>query len=154
MENYNITKPCGTCGKPVTRPRSKLKLQTSGLVFCSKDCRYKKGWAGIKKGTSLIGERTLEYYSKKYKGANKWAAIRDNANVIAASMQQTCSNCSYDKHVEVCHIKAISSFPLSAKIAEVNSPKNLILLCPNCHWEFDNGLLKVQRVGVEPTTVS
>lgn len=52
-----------------------------------------------------------------------------------------CANCGYDKHVELCHIKSIRSFGPEAKLKEVNCLDNLIQLCPNCHWEFDRGLL-------------
>lgn len=52
-----------------------------------------------------------------------------------------CYCCGYDKHYEICHIKPISSFELTATIAEINDDSNLIALCPNCHWELDNGLL-------------
>lgn len=57
--------------------------------------------------------------------------------------KQPCSNCGYDKHVELAHIKAVSSFPETATLEEVNSPDNNLVLCRNCHWEYDNGLLKV-----------
>ena len=49
--------------------------------------------------------------------------------------------CGYDKHVECCHIKAVSDFPDTALLGEVNAPGNLVLLCRNCHWELDHGLL-------------
>lgn len=52
-----------------------------------------------------------------------------------------CAVCGYDNHVEVAHIKAVSSFPDTATIKEINAPDNVIGLCPNHHWEFDNGLL-------------
>lgn len=52
-----------------------------------------------------------------------------------------CYNCGYTKHVELAHIKAISLFDLTAKLGEVNHSNNIVQLCPNCHWEFDNGLL-------------
>lgn len=54
-----------------------------------------------------------------------------------------CSNCGYDKHYEVCHIKAINSFSPETKVSDINSLDNLVALCPNCHWEFDNGLLEL-----------
>lgn len=54
-----------------------------------------------------------------------------------------CSVCGYDKHVEIAHIKAVSDFDDSATIAEINSVDNLIALCPNHHWEYDNGVLKL-----------
>ncbi len=50
----------------------------------------------------------------------------------------SCANCGYDKHVELAHIKAVSTFPDEAKLSEVNNIKNVIQLCRNCHWEFDN----------------
>lgn len=50
-----------------------------------------------------------------------------------------CVKCGYSKHVELCHIKAIRDFPVTAKLGEVNAKENNIQLCPNCHWEFDNG---------------
>lgn len=52
-----------------------------------------------------------------------------------------CSNCGYDKHVELAHIKAISSFPETATLGEINSPENNLVLCQNCHWEYDHDLL-------------
>lgn len=48
-------------------------------------------------------------------------------------------SCGYDKHVEVCHIKPISEYDLDIKVSEINHKSNIHILCPNCHWEFDNG---------------
>lgn len=49
-----------------------------------------------------------------------------------------CAHCGYDKHVELAHIKDVASFPDHSLLSEVNSEDNIIQLCPNCHWEFDN----------------
>lgn len=49
-----------------------------------------------------------------------------------------CANCGYSKHVELCHRRAVSDFPDSALLGEVNSPDNVVQLCRNCHWEFDH----------------
>ena len=51
-----------------------------------------------------------------------------------------CARCGYDKHVELCHIKALKDFDETAKVSEVNDSSNIIQLCPNCHWELDNNL--------------
>jgi len=53
-------------------------------------------------------------------------------------LQLPCAKCGYTKHVELCHIKPLSKFPLTATLAEVSSQDNIIQLCPNCHWELDN----------------
>ena len=49
-----------------------------------------------------------------------------------------CACCGYSLHVEIAHKKAVSEFPPTAKISEVNAPNNVVQLCPNCHWEYDN----------------
>lgn len=45
--------------------------------------------------------------------------------------------------MEIAHIKAVSEFEESSTIAEINSIDNLIALCPNHHWEYDNGIIKL-----------
>jgi hypothetical protein len=60
-------------------------------------------------------------------------------------LKKPCHNCGYNKHVELCHIKPISQFNENSTLSEVNCEDNLIQLCPNCHWEFDNGLLNIHK---------
>ena len=62
---------------------------------------------------------------------------------IASGRPQQCAVCGYHKHIDVCHVKPINSFPPASTIGEINSLHNLVALCPNCHWEFDNGLLSL-----------
>lgn len=57
-----------------------------------------------------------------------------------------CRYCGYDKHVEFCHIKPISSFSKDQTVGEVNSPDNIICLCPNHHWELDNNVLLIETI--------
>lgn len=56
-----------------------------------------------------------------------------------------CFICGYDKHVELAHIKPISSFSDESTLAEVNCSLNVVQLCPNCHWEFDNNLINIKE---------
>jgi 5-methylcytosine-specific restriction endonuclease McrA len=94
------------------------------------------------RGQKITTDRTIDSMIKR-KDANRYSYIRYHARQVMKHEVQTCSVCKYDKHVEVCHIKDISQFPLDAKLAEVNARTNLVLLCPNCHWEFDHDLLKI-----------
>jgi hypothetical protein len=55
-----------------------------------------------------------------------------------SSKPKLCTNCGYDKHYEVCHIKPINSFSEDSLVSEINHLDNLKALCPNCHWELDN----------------
>ena len=65
---------------------------------------------------------------KQYKKANK---------------PEKCFICGYKIYTEVCHIKAVADFEEVATLSEINSPDNLIRLCPNHHWEFDHKLIKL-----------
>lgn len=71
------------------------------------------------------------------------AVIRRHAHYVFNKhhKHQECKICGYNIHVEVCHIKSVSSFDDDILISEINSIDNLIGLCPNHHWEFDNGKL-------------
>ena len=57
-----------------------------------------------------------------------------------------CQVCGYTIHVELAHIKPVTSFPPETKLSEVNSSDNLLVLCPNHHWEFDNGLIRLDQI--------
>lgn len=54
--------------------------------------------------------------------------------------------CGYDKHFEVAHIKAVSSFDNESKVKDINDIENLIALCPNHHWEYDNSDLTIEKL--------
>ena len=84
-----------------------------------------------------------------------FARIRQIARAVYKQSKQPkcCVVCGYDKHYEICHRIPISTFSLSTPISVINAIENLISLCPNHHWEFDNAKLVVP-VGVEPTTTS
>jgi len=79
--------------------------------------------------------------------SNRYTNIRKSCVRIVKDWEKKCHSCGYDKHVETCHRKPISSYPRCALISEINDPNNLMLLCPNCHWEYDNGSLVVPDSG-------
>ena len=49
-----------------------------------------------------------------------------------------CAKCGYELHVELAHVRAVSDFSDDELLSDVNSADNVVQLCPNCHWEFDN----------------
>lgn len=59
-----------------------------------------------------------------------------------------CQVCSYNKHVELAHLKAVSQFDKKSLLKEVNNKDNILVLCPNCHYEYDNGLLSLEDIGI------
>lgn len=123
-----IIKICKDCGI------QKTKLKHDRCKECDNKRRANK-----------IDNMTIEEasYKNKWK-SNKFARIRDRAKTVYADKHQTpCQNCGYDMHIEICHIRAISDFPSDTLIKVVNSSSNIAILCRNCHWELDSGLLKL-----------
>ena len=60
--------------------------------------------------------------------------------------EMPCQKCGYSTHVELCHIKAVSKFDSTSKLEQINHPDNLLVLCRNHHWEFDNGILPIDEI--------
>lgn len=55
----------------------------------------------------------------------------------------SCKVDGYSLHVDICHIRDVRDFPMTAAVSEVNHIDNLVALCKRCHWEFDNGYLEL-----------
>lgn len=79
-------------------------------------------------------------YKRKYQ---KHSRFRDLARRLyfSSGRSNSCANCGYAVHIQVCHIKPVHSFPDTDFVSDINSLDNLVGLCPNCHWELDNGHL-------------
>lgn len=75
---------------------------------------------------------------KNHHRSSAYSLIRNRARISTKDRDQCCEHCGYDKHVEAAHIVAISDFSDDTLVSVVNDPSNIKLLCPNCHWEFDN----------------
>ncbi len=122
----NCKEWCGTGRKYCKKCREEKKINEEKELLNKlskmkkKDCCYEKGHI-----------------------SNKYAYIRWHAQRTHKENFQSCQNCGYKKHVELCHIKPIKEWSENSLLIEINSDKNIIGLCPNCHWEFDNGILKL-----------
>ena len=66
--------------------------------------------------------------------------------LLNAHRPRVCQVCGYDKHVEYCHMQSIKSFPDSTTVQALSGPENILVLYPNCHWEYDHGLLAASPV--------
>jgi hypothetical protein len=118
---------CETCEKHTERRDSK---------YC-KECNINN--------KCLFSLTTMKEIKNKKNDANRYSRVRANARLVMKKnkIEKKCKNCQYEKHVQVCHIKNICDFLDSDTVEYVNSIDNLIYLCPNCHWEFDHGLLRL-----------
>lgn len=104
-------------------------LQTKRRKYCNK-CFHSEFSA---KDITL-----KEAIYEKHHRSSAYALVRSRARSVCKTRDYKCEVCQWDHHVEVCHIKPISAFPEETLISEINSESNLIILCPNCHWDFDH----------------
>ena len=166
LKSKNNTTNCLLCGKPTKNPKfcsrscattfnNKLypKRTLEGkCVLCNTPIRkdytycdscnpYKIEWSKI-----TLGELQRR---RKYQ---KSSQVREHSRRVynSSDRPKMCCHCGYTKHYEVCHIKPIADFDDETLITVVNSIDNLIGLCPNCHWEFDNGLLTLPSFKTSP----
>lgn len=119
---------CVTCNVKLERKSFKDKRRK----YCDKCNPLKVDWNKIT-FSDVKGIRNYQKNSRIRQLARK--------TYLNSLKPKKCMSCGYDKYFEVCHIKAIHSFKSNNKISTINSLKNLIALCPNCHWEFDTGQL-------------
>ena len=61
-------------------------------------------------------------------------ATHEQDQKIAEKLPVVCEELPIQEAEKV----AIHSFNENSLVSEVNDISNLIPLCPNCHWEFDN----------------
>jgi hypothetical protein len=135
---------CGIDQKQKTRIRSN-KNKTD---FC--ECGNKKSKISLKcypcvkkdKRKSVL-DKTLE--SLPIKNSGRYALVRKYARITLNELkiEKKCKVCNFSYYVEVCHVKAISSFSQDTKISVINDPTNLIYLCPNHHILLDKGIIKL-----------
>lgn len=137
------------------------KRKKSFIKCCVPDCSNPARWSS----NTRCKEHHLEFKNRKeVKGNTPIGIFREKESVskdrswINVHIRQfarihykhltekPCAYCGYSKHVELCHIRPVSTFPDSATVFEVNAANNIIQLCPNCHWELDHGLLNISSI--------
>lgn len=145
-------RPEGTCMDCSAQiPKVRLRCKPCGMIAIQ--TRSEKCICGMDKElrsvrclncyTNNLLSKTKEdfQYINKNNKASKHTRIREQARKIAKEnglYEKGCNSCGYTKHVEICHIKPVSSFEDGTLITEINNVSNLVQLCPNCHWEFDH----------------
>ena len=159
IKNYNhhfCTRSCATSFRNHSRKRT--------CIYCGNKYLYDKNIcttnsckACVEKRYKDIKNLTIKDYihstSVKSKHQSyKYHRIRQFAKTWNSDRPKICQYCGYDLHIEYCHIRHISSFPEDTLLSIINASDNIYILCPNHHWEFDNGYLVVGPEGLEPST--
>ena len=127
---------CSLCGVPVS-----FKRYSDGRYYRRRFCDvcYRTHGVPVAKATkaSLFATR------KTWQSARSAIQKHANSTYFSSKKEKACVVCGYDKHVEVAHIRPVSEFSPEATVEEINRLQNLAGLCPNHHWEHDNGLLEL-----------
>lgn len=131
--------------KRYLKPRRKLVY----CLVCGKATQAKTGLCLPCLTIERAGKRDLitkgELHKKRSGYQSARSSIRSHAAYafIQSGREPRCVVCGYDNHIDVCHIRAVKDFPDSATLGEINHVDNLVALCPNHHWELDNGYLSL-----------
>lgn len=155
-------RPCANCGQLTTNPK-----------FCTNSCAAKYNnqhfpkskkqvmqWICVECGVPTTERRKycdscmpsqMNWMDKSIADLSRdghyqvYRVVRNLARKIYkdSGRPMECVVCKYAEYVEICHIRPISSFDKRTLIREVNRLANLVALCPNHHWELDNGRLNL-----------
>ena len=127
---------CVKCNKPI-----KINKRSPHTVKCQNCIDSEKIIIRI----PVDGLSKNELFEKRCNWQSARSGIRKHAErvYLRSDEPKQCVICGYDKHYEICHKINVSDFDGNTLINEINSLNNLIALCRNCHWEFDNGILKI-----------
>lgn len=138
--NHRTPQTCSECGEVYYR--SKDHCATKICVVCLAYQKDNRAHPGVKLG-ALMKAPSLKGRHPSWRSAH----IRLlNRLWNKAMLELPCAKCQYALHVELAHIRDITAFPDSATLGEINAPSNVVQMCRNCHWEFDNGLFSVQQI--------
>jgi hypothetical protein len=141
--NHNHPRKGKGKGKPICATAlCDNRVDSYSHKFCRQCIESKQMMVYTKNPTK--GDLACQYTKHNHR-SSAYSYIRWHARAVVMKdvEKKSCIHCGYDKHVELCHIKSIQNFSDNSTLEQINNPENLMFLCPNCHWEFDNGLLKM-----------
>ena len=142
--NRNSSGKCKICSCDIIFKRAKSGgyQKRSYCSKCLTEFRAKRNGADTYIA-NLTRDQLMSRYAKYYIGRNM---IRQHAKKIFndSKKDKKCIVCGYDKHIDVAHVKGVSDFDGSVLISIINNQDNLVALCPNHHWEYDEGLIAIE----------
>jgi hypothetical protein len=158
LEDYYLSpNVCKCCGEIIKVGEKQKVSEVRKKYFCNQSCsaifNNKKREKNIptqkkdrpEKFSYLNGLTKREFFEMKEIYYKFRSQIRKHAQYVYEKNEggRVCKVCGYDKHIQVCHIKSVSSFKDDDLITDINSKNNLVGLCPNHHWEYDNGYIEI-----------
>ena len=138
----------GVCKNPIGNNGDVFYKRTYATQCAGCNNKIKNCKSGLckkcfsKKEIDSFGNRKIADFSSTF-ARHKYQKIRHHAHRVAKfyKLEKRCMVCTYGNHVELCHIIPIAKFNKDTLLSVVNSPDNLVFLCPNHHWDLDHGKL-------------
>lgn len=155
QKTVNLVQKNSVCKECSASFEYTIKRNFKARVFCKEACRvkYSKKNSLCKAKSTSKPMAYVSALTKKeiFEKRSSWQSARSSIQKMATKIffklnKKSCEFCGYSKHIEVCHIKSVSSFSEFSTLKEINSPSNLIGLCPNHHEEFDAGILTIEEI--------
>ena len=183
-EYYKSPNFCKHCKNIIMIPDNERTAHTRKKKFCNQSCagKFNNNIRNALKNRVLVNCPLCDKMFYPYTNLSKrkyckdcWGKIRKQKSIsnktksqcssrlisfharqlmYSSKTNRECKICQYSKFVEVCHIKPIRNFFKDDLVSIINDIKNLVYLCPNCHWEFDHGFIKLEPTGIEPVASS
>lgn len=126
---------------------AKFPKRTAKKFFCAscgKQCQSRRMFCRSCRDGFRIENKTKGDLASGNANSFGYPQIRSHARLLYLKInpKPDCEICGYSVHIEVHHKKPIEKFSNKSLVSEINSPSNLVGLCPNHHWEADHNLLK------------
>jgi hypothetical protein len=140
-QNVFCSSSCSALHNNPLKPKKQYRCQDCGFIKKTRSYRLRcMNCAGIA-SIEEFGNKQLKDFNSTY-ARHRYQKIRGHAHRVVkrSNMEKVCGTCGYSKYVELAHRKPIHSFSSESRLKEINALSNLIYLCPNHHWELDNGV--------------
>ena len=121
------TRPCATCGEPVSYlPSQRRPGHAAGRIYCSRKCK------GAGHSKLMTGRRP---------SGGVYTSNATFRKLIRPAFLDRCAICGWDEApCDVAHIVARKAGGNPA------DPENVVMLCPNHHRMFDTGRISAEVV--------
>lgn len=134
--SYTFCSPCSGNKEHLLTPHLRLRKRHGSNEYIRVDFRL----------MTLEEAMNSPYVKGKHRSHIYDFVRRFNRSWNKHLLKLPCLYCGYSKHSELAHIKGIKTFSLDSTLGEINNVSNVLPLCRNCHWEFDNDLLSLETI--------
>lgn len=152
LKHYYCSSSCACRANRPKRVMAPRQCKRCGETFMRRDTNQSKTNCPACRRKRRPFDITLGKLDRWANGKDRHPSWRHSQVREAARRQhkelltRPCPSCGYDRHVELCHLKAITSFSKETLMSEVNDISNVLPLCRNCHWELDHYQMSESRL--------